>query len=176
MHCKNVKLSTYILMKYLQFYPGESSKNRVFLFFPSPTSPHSVAETSTQETEHYTQRVGELRFISPAGSVELTLQTLSPEQRGYGVFVHKQAWLSTFAGVGQLQRAGQGWDKLQTLVLWVPTFWDLRDSDFARSKLSYRGRRSRRVCKFLTLQFHPLKQNFHQPHILHVLLSICFSF
>ena len=32
MHCKNVKLSKYILMKYLQFYPGESSKNKVFLF------------------------------------------------------------------------------------------------------------------------------------------------
>ena len=32
MQCKNVKLSKYILMKYLQFYPGESSKNKVFLF------------------------------------------------------------------------------------------------------------------------------------------------
>ena len=41
-----------------------------------------VAETSTQETKHHTQRVGELRFISPVGPEELTLQVLSPEQKG----------------------------------------------------------------------------------------------
>ena len=42
----------------------------------------TIAETSNQETKHHTQRVGELRFIMPAGPEELTLQILSPEQRG----------------------------------------------------------------------------------------------
>ena len=51
----------------------------------------NVAETSTQETKHHTQRVGELRFIMPAGPEELTLQALSPKQRGYRVFIHGQA-------------------------------------------------------------------------------------
>ena len=41
----------------------------------------SVAETSTRETKHHTQKVGELRFIKPAGPEELTLQALSTEQR-----------------------------------------------------------------------------------------------
>ena len=41
----------------------------------------SVAETSTRETKHHTQNVGELRFIKPAGPEELTLQALSTEQR-----------------------------------------------------------------------------------------------
>ena len=36
------------------------------------TSP-PVEETSTQETKHHTRRVGELRFITPVGPVELTL-------------------------------------------------------------------------------------------------------
>ena len=36
-----------------------------------------VAETSNQETKHHTQRVGELRFITPAGPEELTVQSLS---------------------------------------------------------------------------------------------------
>ena len=31
---------------------------------------------------------------------------------------------------------------------------DLHDPDFARSKLSYRGRRSRRLCKILTFPLH----------------------
>ena len=52
---------------------------------------NTVAETSTQETKHHTWRVGELRFIMPAGPEELTLQALSPEQRGYRVFIHRQA-------------------------------------------------------------------------------------
>ena len=45
--------------------------------------------TSTQETKHHTQRVGELRFIIPAGPEELTLQALSPEQRGYRVSIDR---------------------------------------------------------------------------------------
>ena len=49
-----------------------------------------VAETTTQETKH-TRRVGKLRFTTPAGPEELTLQALSPEQRGYRVFIHGQA-------------------------------------------------------------------------------------
>ena len=46
----------------------------------------SVAETSTQETKHYTQRVGELRFVTLVGPGELALQALSSEQRGYRLF------------------------------------------------------------------------------------------
>ena len=72
-------------------------------------SPHCVAETSNQETKHHARRVGELGFITPVGPKELTLQALSLQQRGYRVFIYGQAWLSRFAGAGQLQRAGQGW-------------------------------------------------------------------
>ena len=50
-----------------------------------------VAETSTVETKHHTQRVGELRFITLAGPEELTLQPLSHKQKGYRVFIHRQA-------------------------------------------------------------------------------------
>ena len=49
----------------------------------------SVAETSAQETKQYTRRVGELRFITPAGPEKLTLQALSPEQRDYRVFIYR---------------------------------------------------------------------------------------
>ena len=49
----------------------------------------SVAETSTRETKHHTQRVGELRFITPVGPEELTLQTLSTKQRDYRVFIDR---------------------------------------------------------------------------------------
>ena len=49
-----------------------------------------VAETSTGETKHHTRRVGELRFIILAGPEELTLQAVSPEQRGCRVFIHQQ--------------------------------------------------------------------------------------
>ena len=41
----------------------------------------TVAETSTWETKHHTQRVGKLRFIMPEGPEGLILQALSPEQR-----------------------------------------------------------------------------------------------
>ena len=89
---------------------------------------NTVAETSTRETKHHTRRVGELRFIMPAGPGELTLQALSPEQRGYRVFTHRQEWLSGFAdfqGLGDCKQQDKGeWDKLQFLVLWTPTFWD----------------------------------------------------
>ena len=51
----------------------------------------NVAETSTREIKHHTWRVGECKFIMLAGPEELTLQVLSPEQRGYRVFIHKQA-------------------------------------------------------------------------------------
>ena len=40
------------------------------------------AQTSTRETKHHTWGVGELRFIMLLGPEELTLQGLSPEQRG----------------------------------------------------------------------------------------------
>ena len=55
------------------------------------TPSYVVAETTTRKTKHHTRRVGELRFIMPAGPEELTLQALSPEQRGYRVFIHGQA-------------------------------------------------------------------------------------
>ena len=108
----------------------------------------NVSEISTQETKHHIRRAGELRFITPAGPEELTLRALSPEQRGYRVFIHGQEWLSGFVGLqglGNCKEQDKGeWDKPQFLVLWVPTFWDLHDLDFARSKLSYRGRRRRK--------------------------------
>ena len=122
----------------------------------------TVAETGTWETNHHAWRVGELRFIMLAGPEELTLQVASPEQRGYRVFIHQQAWLHGFSGLqglGNCKEQDKGeWDKLQSLVLWVPTFWDLPDPDSARSKLSYRGRRSRRLRKILTdpLQYQKL--------------------
>ena len=50
---------------------------------------HTVAETSTPETKHHTRRVGELRFITPVGPEELTLQALSPKQRDYRVFIDR---------------------------------------------------------------------------------------
>ena len=91
-----------------------------------------------------------LRFISPAGPEEFTLQALGPEQR-VRVFNTRTGMIKRvcgFAGAGQFKDQDKG-DKLQLLVLWVPTCWDLRDPDFARSKLSYRGRSSRRLCKIL---------------------------
>ena len=48
-----------------------------------------VAEASNQETKHHTQRIGEFRFIMLAGPEELTLQALSPEQRGYRDFIDR---------------------------------------------------------------------------------------
>ena len=48
-----------------------------------------AAEASTRETRPHTRRVGELRLITPAGPEELTLQSLSPEQRDYRVFIDK---------------------------------------------------------------------------------------
>ena len=59
----------------------------------------TVAETGTWETNDHAWRVGELRFIMLAGPEELTLQVASPEQRGYRVFIHQQAWLSGFSGL-----------------------------------------------------------------------------
>ena len=64
-----------------------------------------VAETSVQETKHHARRVGELRFIMPAGPEALTLQTLSPEHRGYRAFIHGQARLSGFAGAGVIAKS-----------------------------------------------------------------------
>ena len=51
----------------------------------------NVAETNTRKTKHHTQRVRELSFIKPADPEELTLQALSPEQKGYRVFIHREA-------------------------------------------------------------------------------------
>ena len=60
-----------------------------------------------------------------------------------------------FQGLGDCKEQDKvEWDKLQFLVLWVPTFWDLHDLYFARSKVGYRGRRSRRLYKILTFPLH----------------------
>ena len=135
---------------------GETSIVRSKIRKKSLKSPSNVAETSTRETKHHTQRVGELRLIMPVVPEELTLQALIPEQSGYRDFIHGQTWLRRFAGAWWLQRAGQGWDKLQFLVLWVPALrlHDVPDPDFARSKLSHRGRRS--SSKILTFPLHYL--------------------
>ena len=126
-------------------------------------SPAHVAETSNQETKHHSWRVGELRFITLVGPEELTLQALSPEQRGYRVFIHRQAWLSGFAGfqgLGNCKQQDEGeWGKLQFLVLWVPTFWDcmtcvIQVCSVCNEQVSYRGRRNRRLYKILTFPLH----------------------
>ena len=57
----------------------------------------NVAETSNRETKHHTHRVGELRFITLADPEELTLQNLSPEQRGYRVFIDLLSWATLAA-------------------------------------------------------------------------------
>ena len=61
----------------------------VLLPTTSPFEGRRVAETNMQETKHHIQRVGELRFIMPAGAEELTLQALNPEQRNYRVFIDR---------------------------------------------------------------------------------------
>ena len=98
-----------------------------------------------------------LRGVNAPGS--------EPQQRGYRIFIHGQAWLSWFAGLWGLgdckEQDKAEWDKLQFLVLWVPTFWDWGDPDFARSKLSYRGRRSRKSYKILTFPLLPLSWCFY---------------
>ena len=71
-----------------------SYRNYQFFNFCSATQcrhipTHTVAETSHGETKHHTRRVGELRFITPAGPEELTLQALSPKQRDYRVFIDR---------------------------------------------------------------------------------------
>ena len=58
-----------------------------------------VAEISTREAKHHTRRIRELRFIMPAGPEELTLQALSPEQRGY----------SFYTRTGMIKRVCRGW-------------------------------------------------------------------
>ena len=57
-----------------------------------------VAETSTRDTKYHTWRVGELRFITPAGPEELTLQALSPKQRGYRVFYTRTGMIKQVCG------------------------------------------------------------------------------
>ena len=71
--------------------------NQSATFPNSPLYSAGVAETSNQENKHHTQRVGELRFIKPAGPEELTLQALSPEQRGYRVFIDRLGWATLAA-------------------------------------------------------------------------------
>ena len=67
---------------------AKKSKCSRVLHSPGRREGTHIAETSTRETKHHTQRVGDLRFITPTSPEELTLQALSPEQRGYRVFLH----------------------------------------------------------------------------------------
>ena len=76
-------------------------------------------------------------------------------QDGEGDVWPGQAWWSRFAGARQSQRAGQGWVRESPASIASPHFprlCDLRDLDFAKGKLSYRGRRRRRWCKLFTFQ------------------------
>ena len=57
---------------------------------------------------HYTWRVGELRFITLVSPEELTLQALSPEQRGYRVFYTRTGMIKQacgFAGARALAKS-----------------------------------------------------------------------
>ena len=68
----------------------------------------SVVETTTRETKHHTWRVGELRFITPEGPEESTLQALSPEQRGYRVFYTRTGMIKQvceFAGARAIAKS-----------------------------------------------------------------------
>ena len=57
------------------------------------------------ETKHHTRRV-ELRYTMPAGPEELTVQALSPKQRGYRVFIDLLWWATRI-----------GWFKLRGFTL-----------------------------------------------------------
>ena len=70
--------------------------------------PQGVAETTNQETNHYTWRVGKPRFIRLSGPEELTLQALSPKQRGYRVFIGLLKWAAQLL---------IGWFKLKGFTL-----------------------------------------------------------
>ena len=54
-----------------------------------PVCESGAAETSAREIKPHARRVRELRSIMLAGPEELTLQALSPEQRGYRVFIDR---------------------------------------------------------------------------------------
>ena len=68
----------------------------------------NVAVTSTQETKYHTRRVGELKFIILGGPEKLTLQALSPEQRGCRVFNTQTGmikWVCGFAGARTIAKS-----------------------------------------------------------------------
>ena len=72
--------------------------NQSSTFPDSPPCSAGAAETSTRETKHHIQRAGESGlFIMPAGPGELILQALSPEQRGYRVFIDRLEWATLAA-------------------------------------------------------------------------------
>ena len=68
----------------------EISKKLQFVSIPFICNGYLIAETSNPETKHHIWSIGELRCITPAGPEELTLQALSPEQRGYRAFTDRQ--------------------------------------------------------------------------------------
>ena len=60
-----------------------------------------VAETSTGETKHHTQRVGELRFIMPVGLEELVnTPRFEPRTKGLQSF---------YTRTGMIKQACRGW-------------------------------------------------------------------
>ena len=69
-------------------------------------------------------------------------------------------WVCRFSGLGDCKQQDEGeWDKLQFLVLWVPTFWDcmtcvIQVCSLCNEQVSYRGRRNRRLYKILTFPLH----------------------
>ena len=52
---------------------------------------HTLKTLSSPKGFFFFWSVGQLRFITPVGPEELTLQALSPEERGYRVSIHRQA-------------------------------------------------------------------------------------
>ena len=69
-------------------------------------SSRNVAETSTRETKHYTWRVGELRFITAAQ--RSWHSKLWAATKGLESFMHIQAWLNRFAGLGDCKEQDKG--------------------------------------------------------------------
>ena len=74
-----------------------------------------VAETSTRKTKYHTWRVGELRFITPAGQEELTLQALSPKQRGYRVFYTWTGMIKQVLGFARIREIAKSRKKVSEI-------------------------------------------------------------
>ena len=76
----------------------QSGNSRGWRVWSLAGTSRNVAETSNWETKHHILRIGELRFITPAGPEELTLQALSPKQRGYRARLKLQTIVGNTSG------------------------------------------------------------------------------